>query len=80
MKANFYKFLGAFLLIASGLFYTAERISARISSAIVAAGFSTHRNVVENIPSYSGLFDNFFVWFLWFVGILILIFGFVKKT
>jgi hypothetical protein len=50
------------LLVASGVFYTAERTSARIPSAIAAAGYASHGTDFDHIPSCPGLFNEPIVW------------------
>jgi hypothetical protein len=80
MGNNIYKILGTIFMITSGLIYTTERIFERLSSAIHAAGFASHGIAVERTYHYHGFFDNFFVWFFFFLGILILAYGFTKTT
>lgn len=81
MENHLYKILGVVLMGLSGLFHTCERIAARISSALVYAGYASHMNGVStNSPDYPHIFDNFFVWFLFLVGFILLVFGFPKRT
>lgn len=79
MTNNFYKILGTILMVISGLIYSLERITARISSSIIEAGHASNGLSAEIRTDYPGFFDNFFVWFFLFIGFLLLAYGFPKK-
>jgi hypothetical protein len=83
MGNNFYKVLGAIFMITSGLIYTAERIIEKLSVALVTAGFASHGtsnyDFLRN-THYNSFFDNFFVWFFFFLGFLLLAYGFPKDN
>ncbi|MCJ8010154.1 hypothetical protein MUG84_00165 [Paenibacillus sp. KQZ6P-2] len=78
MGNNYYKILGAIFMIISGLIYTAERIIENLSAALVAAGYASHGTGTDRAPNYAGFFDNFFVWFFFLLGFLLLAYGFPK--
>jgi len=82
MGNNFYKILGAILMITSGLIYTSERIIEKLSVALVSAGFSSHGTYTDfhGDIHYNGFFDNFFVWFFFFLGLLLLAYGLLKDN
>ena len=81
MGNNFYKILGAIFMITSGLIYTVERIIEKLSVALVTAGFaSSGTNYTDFLRNtrYNGFFENFFVWFFFFLGFLLLAYGFPR--
>ncbi|MGM0884048.1 MAG: hypothetical protein ACQEXQ_23805 [Bacillota bacterium] len=80
MTNNFYKILGTILMVISGLIYSLERITARISSSIIEAGHASYGRSAEIGTDYPGFFDNFFVWFFLFIGFLLLAYGFPKSV
>ncbi|OAB43727.1 hypothetical protein [Paenibacillus glacialis] len=80
MGNNSYKILGTIFMIVSGGLYTIERIVEKLSASIVAAGYASHGAGIDRTPYYSGFFDNFFVWFFFFLGFLLLAFGFPKRN
>jgi hypothetical protein len=80
MGNNLYKVLGSTLMVISGIIYTLERITAKISAAIVSAGHATNGHTINIEPNYPSFFGNFFVWFFLFVGFLVLAFGFPKSN
>ncbi|MDO3679520.1 hypothetical protein [Paenibacillus ehimensis] len=71
------KIIGTVFLLASGAYYTAERIGAKIAAAIPAAG-SAARGSYDATPTNPTFFENFFVWFFMLVGFVLLTFGFPK--
>jgi hypothetical protein len=73
---NIYKILGTIFLIISAVIYTSERVIEKISVSLVNAGFASHGSSVNNEPNYPGFFGNFFVWFFFFLGFLLLAYGF----
>ncbi|WP_068612747.1 hypothetical protein [Paenibacillus tuaregi] len=79
MGNNFYKILGSIFMAVSAILYTIERITASISWSLIAAAHASHGSIF-NVPlKYPGLFDNFFVWFLFLIGFVILAYGFPRK-
>jgi hypothetical protein len=80
MENNFYKILGTLFMIISGLIYTAERIIENLSVSIITAGYASHGTITDKTPHYPGFFDNFFVWFFFFLGFLLLAYGFPKDN
>jgi len=76
---NLYRKLGTVFMAISGLIYSFERITARISSSIIEAGHASNGHNIEIKPDYPGFFDNFFVWFFLFIGFVLLAYGFPKK-
>lgn len=82
MGNNFYKILGTIFMITSGIIYTAERIVEKISVALVTAGFAsqgTNNTDFLRNTHYDGFFANFFVWFFFFLGFLLLAYGFPNE-
>lgn len=81
MEKYVYKIIGFLFLTVSAILFTSERIADKISAAIVDAGYATRVNGVGQVPFSSSfsLFDNFFVWFFFFVGLIILAFDSLKK-
>jgi hypothetical protein len=71
-------------MIVSGVLYTTERIIEKLSASIVAAGYASQGTGSDRRTSYysgySGFFDNFFVWFFFFLGFLLLAYGFPKSN
>ena len=80
MGNNTYKILGTVLMIVSGLFYTSERIAEKLAAALVASGYASAGVGTDRAVSYPGFFENFFVWFFFFVGFLLLVYGFPKNN
>ena len=79
MGNQFYKILGTIFMIVSGLIYTAERIIDKLSSAIIAARMAERGTGIHLPFRHHGFFDNFFVWFFFFLGFLLLVYGFPKS-
>ncbi|MGF9695700.1 hypothetical protein [Paenibacillus sp. MABNR03] len=72
---NANKILGSALMLGSVCIATMERISVRISAAIVEAGYASGGNAREMVS----LNDNgpgLLVYFLFFVGFILLVSGF----
>ncbi|MFD0675180.1 hypothetical protein [Cohnella sp. GCM10027633] len=80
MGNTYYKILGTIFLITSGLIYTTERIIEKLSAAIHAAGYASNGAGVERTVHYHGFFENFFVWFFFLVGFILLAYGFPKNN
>ncbi|AJS58975.1 hypothetical protein [Paenibacillus sp. IHBB 10380] len=80
MGNNLYKILGTIFMIVSGVLYTTERIMEELSASIVAAGYASQGTGTDRTSYYSGFFDNFFVWFFFFLGFLLLAYGFPKSN
>lgn len=80
MKNNLYITLGTIFLALSGLLYTAERVASRISSAIIDAGFASTGSSTSGYVNYPGLFENFFVWLFFLLGLLLLAAALFKKN
>lgn len=76
MGNNFYKVLGSVFMILSGIIYTSERIIENISTSLIIAGFASHGTGANIEPNYPGFFENFFVWFFFFLGFILLAYGF----
>lgn len=74
------KLLGIVLIVTSGIIYTLERIISTLSSSLTLAGFWAGNRTGE-VPQVevSGFFDNFYVPLLLISGIVLLIYGFMKK-
>lgn len=72
--------IGAMFMSLSGLFYTAERVAERVSTALVNAGFASINENPMVHAFYPDFKDNFFVWFFFIVGLLLLAKGFLKKA
>ncbi|WP_163855854.1 hypothetical protein [Paenibacillus elgii] len=60
---------GIVLLVVSGLFYTIERIGAKIAAAIDDS----------SPPVYPGIFDNLFVWLFLLTGLILLGMSYATK-
>jgi hypothetical protein len=73
---NTNKILGAVLMISSIFISTLDRISVRISTAIVEAGYASDGKTREIIPASDNGFTGFLVYFLFFVGFVLLVAGF----
>lgn len=73
---NTNKILGAVLMISSIFISTLDRISVRISTAIVEAGYASGGKTREVIPASDNGFTGFLVYFLFFVGFVLLVAGF----
>ncbi|WP_458126504.1 hypothetical protein [Paenibacillus sp. Z3-2] len=72
---NMNKILGVILMLGSVLISTLERISIRISSAIVEAGYASGTRTQE----FAQTTDNsagLLVYFMFFVGFMLLVAGF----
>jgi hypothetical protein len=80
MTNNLYKILGTLFILFSGSIYTVERIIENISASLVTAGIATHSGLglAREIKNIS-FFDNFFVWFLFFLGLLLLVYGIARN-
>ncbi|WP_168122417.1 hypothetical protein [Paenibacillus sp. HB172176] len=74
------KILGAIFMIVSALIYTTERIVEKLSAALQAAGYASHGTGSDRTYHYQSFFDNFFVWFFFFLGFLLLAYGFPQKN
>lgn len=72
---NTNKILGAALMLGSVGLATIERISVRLSAAIVEAGYSSGGNPRE-IVSLNGNGSGLLVYFLFFIGFVLLVSGF----
>jgi len=77
--SNINKISGIILIVMSGIIYTLENITEKISSAMVASGYAMTGIGVDRTYNNIGLFDNFFVWFFFLVGFILLVFGFPKE-
>lgn len=73
---NTNKILGAVIMISSALILTIDRISVRISTAIVEAGYASAGETRELIPADDMGFTGLLVYFLFFVGFVLLVAGF----
>ncbi|WP_066400298.1 hypothetical protein [Neobacillus mesonae] len=78
MRQNNYWIMGTIFISLSGLFFTAERIAERLAVGITDAGFASYSGSSVGNQYYPGFFDNFFVWFFFLIGLLLLVFGFLK--
>ncbi|MFD0693847.1 hypothetical protein ACFQZT_07065 [Paenibacillus sp. GCM10027628] len=78
MNNNVSKILGTIFMLMSGLFYTTERIVAKIAAAIVAAGYASTGTGTDSSARYPEFFENFFVWFFLLIGFVLLVYGFRK--
>ena len=67
-------------MIVSAMMYTAERIIEKLSAALVAAGYASNGTGSDRSVHYTGIFDNFFVWFFLFIGFILLAYGFLKDN
>lgn len=79
MERKNYLLVGAIFISLGGILYTAERIAERLAIAIRDAGFASAGMSTPGIGMFPGFFDNFFVWFSFFVGLLMLTGGLLKK-
>lgn len=79
MKHSNYWIVGTIFISLSGLFFTAERIAERLAVGIADAGIASHSGSTMGALFYPGFFDNFFVWFFFIIGLLLLIVGYSKK-
>ena len=77
MKA--YGIIGAVFISLSGVFFTAERIAERLSVAITDAGFASAGMSTPGMVSYPGFFDNFFVWFFFLMGLILIVIGVLRR-
>ncbi|WP_440118967.1 hypothetical protein [Paenibacillus sp. QZ-Y1] len=73
---NTNKILGVVLMISSIFISTLDRISVRISTAIVEAGYASAGETRELIPANNTGFMGLLVYFLFFVGFVLLVAGF----
>ena len=73
---NTNKILGAVLMVSSIFISTLDRISVRISTAIVEAGYASGGKARELIPASDNGFTGILVYFLFFVGLVLLVAGF----
>ena len=62
--------VGVFFLFFSGIFFTAERIA-----EVIAAGLRRSGDVL-----YPNFFDNFFVWFFFVIGLLLIVNKFLLRV
>lgn len=72
---NTNKILGAALMLGSVGLVTVERISVRLSAAIVEAGYASGGNPRE-IVSLNDNGSGWLVYFLFFIGFVLLVSGF----
>lgn len=79
MKLNVYLIVGTIFISLSGLFFTLERIAERLAVGITDAGFASYSGSSMGNIHYPGFFDNFFVWFFFVAGSLLLISGFSNR-
>ncbi|MFC6333078.1 hypothetical protein ACFP56_10620 [Paenibacillus septentrionalis] len=79
MGKNINKILGIILIVMSGIIYTMENITEKISSALVATGYAITGIGVDRTGNNIGLFENFFVWLFLLVGFILLASGFSKE-
>ena len=70
--------MGLLLWIAAGFFYTLERIIAYLSTYIITIGKTGIS--VDLTVLYPGLFDNLFVPFFFFLGLILFIIDFIIKN
>ncbi|GAS81216.1 hypothetical protein [Paenibacillus amylolyticus] len=73
---NINKILGVILMLGSVFIATMERISIRVSAAIVEAGYASGGN---NVPQFAQMNDNstgLLVYFMFLVGFVLLVAGF----
>lgn len=75
-----YQVLGAIFIIMSGFIYSVERGFSMLSTSLIRAGFFSGRMTGE-VPevSINGFFDNFYVPLFFIVGLILVIFGVIKK-
>ncbi|MBY0218795.1 MULTISPECIES: hypothetical protein [Paenibacillus] len=73
--SNTNKILGAALMLGSVGLATVERISVRLSAAIVEAGYASGGNPRE-IVSLNDNGSGWLVYFLFFIGFVLLVSGF----
>ncbi|MBP1949898.1 hypothetical protein [Virgibacillus litoralis] len=77
---KFYKITGIVFIIMSGLIYTLEKGFSLLSTSIVRAGFFSGAKTggVPEIEA-SGFFGNLYVPLFLILGLLFIIYGFLKK-
>jgi len=77
---NLYKVSGILLIIMSGFLYTLERGFSVLSTSIVRAGFYSGTMTGE-VPGIevNGFLDNLFVPLFLITGVLLVIYGFIKR-
>lgn len=75
-----YKLLGALFIMISGLIYSLERGFSMISTSLIMAGFYSGKMSGE-VPEVEihTLFDNFYVPLFFIVGLILIVYGFLKK-
>lgn len=75
-----HKVLGAVLIIISGLIYSLERGFSMLSTSLIKAGFFSGR-MSGGVPEVevNTLFSNFYVPLFFIVGLILVIYGFMKK-
>ncbi|WP_144512133.1 hypothetical protein [Bacillus sp. FJAT-22090] len=79
MTQNIYRIIGAIFISLSGIFYTAERIAERLSVAVTDAGLASAGTSTSGMMNYPGFFDNFFVWFFFLIGLILIVIGVLKR-
>jgi len=79
MGKYLYGIIGACFILLSAILYTLERITAKISASIVAAGFASHGIGADPAPKYPEFFDNFFVAFFLIGGLALLAYDSLRK-
>ncbi|MEC0129324.1 hypothetical protein [Paenibacillus pabuli] len=73
---NTNKILGVVLMISSIFIATIDRISVRISTAILEAGYASSGKTRELMPANDMGFTGLLIYFLFFVGFVLLVSGF----
>ncbi|WP_316572076.1 hypothetical protein [Neobacillus sp. YIM B06451] len=74
-----HRILGAIFISLSGIFFTAERIAERLSVAVRDAGFASAGMSTPGMMHYPGFFNNFFVWFFFLIGLILIAIGVFKR-
>ncbi|NEU29237.1 hypothetical protein GN156_00365 [bacterium LRH843] len=74
------KVLGVVFIMVSAFIHTIERAFSMVSSSIVLSGFFSGNNTGE-VPQIevNGFFGNFYVPLFLVMGIVLLIYGFIKE-
>ncbi|QDQ02375.1 hypothetical protein FOH38_18900 [Lysinibacillus fusiformis] len=75
-----YKVLGVVLIIISGLIYSLERGFSMLSTSMIRAGFFSG-GMTGEVPEVevNTFFSNFYVPLFLIVGLMLVIYGFLKK-
>lgn len=72
--------MGVIFISLSGLFFTGERRAERLAVGITDAGLASYTGSTLGGLNYPGFFDNFFVWFFFLIGVLLIANGFLKSV